>query len=369
MRARIIQFCATNLSYRKIAEYVDCAPTTVSNWKKRWKEDNPKNKQELKAWLEDLPRIGAPCRFTIDQRAQVIALACENPSDHGLPITAWTSEELRQMAIKEGILSDISRRHVSRFLAEVDLKPHRIRQWLNSKPDPEKNKKIAEINKAYKQAEDLEKQGVLTFCLDEMTGIQALERIAADKPSKPGKIRCIEYEYKRHGTLCLLGGFNVANGKLVSLVLPRRTELDFVQLVDHIFKLHPKAKDFRFILDNLNTHQSEQLVRYVAQKEGMDMDQLGAKGKSGILSNMKTRQKFLRNKKHKIAFLYTPKHASWMNQIEIVFGVISRKAVRRGSFFSKDHLKQRLSAFIEYFNTRLAKPFKWSYGNKPLTAS
>jgi len=250
MRARIIQFCATNLSYREIAEYVDCAPSTVGNWKKRWKEDNPRNKRELKAWLEDLPRTGAPCRFTIDQRAQVIALACENPPDHGLPITAWTSEELRQTAIKEGILPNISRRHVSRILAEVDLKPHRIRYWLNSKSDPEKNRKIAEINKAYKQAGELEKKGVLTFCLDEMTGIQALERIAVDKPSKPGKIRCIEYEYKRHGTLCLLGGFNVATGKLVSLVLPRRTELDFVQLIDHICKMHPKAKGFRFILDN-----------------------------------------------------------------------------------------------------------------------
>ena len=131
---------------------------------------------------------------SVDQRAQVISLACENPPDHGLAITSWTSEELRQTAVKEGIVPDISRRHISRILEEVDLKPHRIRYWLNSKPDPEKNEKIAEINKTYKHAQNLEKDGILTFCLDEMTGIQALERIAPDKPSKPGMtLMCPEF--------------------------------------------------------------------------------------------------------------------------------------------------------------------------------
>ena len=104
MRARIIQLSQSDLSYRKIADYVDCVPTTVSNWIARWIESPPKKKRELKAWLEDLPRSGAPCRFNIDQRAQVIALACEKPEDYGLPITTWTSEELRQVAIEEKIV-------------------------------------------------------------------------------------------------------------------------------------------------------------------------------------------------------------------------------------------------------------------------
>jgi transposase len=369
MRARLILLAHKGVSGRKIAKFVDCVPSTVSNWIVRWVNDPPKYKRLLRAWFEDRPRSGAPYRFSIDQRAQVIALACEKPEDHGLPIGTWTSEEIRAIAIKENLVSNISRRHVSRILVDVDLKPHLSRYWLNSKPDPLKADKIKAINKAYRQAKDQEKKGVLTFCLDEMTGIQALERISEDKPSKPGMIRCIEYEYKRHGTLCLLGAYNVAQGNLMGLVLPQRTEKDFVALIDHIVQQHPEAKGFRFILDNLNTHQSEKLVRNIAEKEKVDLASLGVKGKSGILMNMTTRQEFLKRKKHKVLFHYTPKHASWMNQIEIVFGIIARKAIRRGSFCSKKQLKERLHKFIDYFNATLAKPFEWNYGNKPLKAA
>lgn len=139
--------------------------------------------------------------------------------------------------------------------------------------------------------------------------------------------------------------------------------------IDQIVQLHPEASGFRFILDNLNTHQSERLVKYIAEKENIDLASLGVKGKSGILKSMTSRQKFLKNKKHKILFLYTPKHASWMNQIEIVFGIIARKAIRRASFCSKEHLRERLHEFVDYFNTKMAKPFKWNYGNKPLDAA
>lgn len=367
-RARIILESASGSSTRQIARLIDCVPTTVGNWKERWIEDAPPHKRDLKGWLQDRFRSGAPGRFSLDQRAQMVALACENTDDYGVPTTAWTSAELRAVAIAQGIVPEISRRHISRILHEVDLKPHRSRYWLNSKRDPQKNEKIAAINKVYKQAARLEKQGVLTFSVDEMTGIQALERIAPDKPSRPGLVRRMEYEYKRHGTLCLLGAMRVASGELTTLILPRRTEPDFLQLIDHLVRQHPEAQGFRFVLDNLNTHQSEQLVRYVAAQEGLKPERLGIKGKSGILKNMATRQRFLSNRKHRLGFYYTPKHASWMNQIEIVFGVISRKAIRNGSFSSKEQLRKRLDAFIEYFNRVLAHPFKWSYGNKPLHA-
>jgi len=369
MRERLILLAHNGSSVRQIAGLVDCVPSTVSNWMVRWLNESPQKKRHLRAWFEDRPRSGAPCKFSINQRSQIIALACEKPEDHGLPITTWTSEEIGQTAIKENLGEAISRRHVSRILLDVDLKPHRSRYWLNSKPDPQKAHKIKVINKAYKEAKKLEKKGILIFSLDEMTGIQALERIAEDKPSKPGLIRCIEYEYERHGTLCLLGAYNVAQGTLIGLVLPQRTEEDFVALIDHIVQEHPEAKGFRFILDNLNTHQSETLVKYIAGKENIDLSSLGVKGKSGILKNMTTRQEFLKNSKHKMTFLYTPKHASWMNQIEIVFGIIARKAIRRGNFFSKEHLKERLHQFIDYFNENLAKPFEWNYGNKPLKAN
>ena len=353
---------------RHVALLANCVPGTVTHWKKRWSQDPPTHKRDLKAWLQDRWRSGAPGHFSLDQRAQIVALACEDISHHQLPTNTWTSAELRSVAIVQGIVPAISRRQISRILREVDLKPHRSSYWLNCKPDPQKNDKITAINRVYKQAQKQELQGVLTFCLDEMTGIQALARIAPDKPSRPGQIRRIEYEYKRHGTLCLLGAFRVACGELSGLILPRRTEADFVQLIDHLVQAHPKAKGIRFVLDNLNTHQSEQLVRYVAAREGVRSERLGIKGKSGILENMKTRQKFLSNRRHRLVFYYTPKHASWMNQIEIVFGILARKAIRHGSFASKEALKKRLVDFIEYFNRALAHPFRWSYGNKPLKA-
>ena len=366
MRARILWHSATGSSITLTARLADCATSSVSTWRRRWRLDPPLNKRQLQAWLEDRPRPGAPVRFSLDQRAQIIALACENTLDHGLPITAWTSDELRSVAMAQGIVQSISRRHVSRILQEVDLKPHRSRYWLNTKKDPDKKRKIKAINQVYKKAAAMERKGVLTFCLDEMTGIQALERIAPDKPSKPGQVRCLEYEYKRHGTQCLLGAFRVATGQLSALVLPTRKEGDFVQLIEHLLQQHPEAKGFRFVLDNLNTHQSEQLVRYVAAREGIDEEKLGVKGKHGILQDMSTRQRFLCDTKHGLVFYYTPKHASWMNQIEIVFGMIARKAIRKGSFCSRAHLKQRLLDFVAYFNRRLAHPFKWSFGNKPL---
>jgi len=161
----------------------------------------------------------------------------------------------------------------------------------------------------------------------------------------------------------------MATGKIEACCEPTHTEEDFVALIDHHIQSRPHATKYHFVVDNLNTHMSEGLVRYVAQREGLDPNTLGKKGTEGILKNKKTRQEFLSDSSHSIRFYYTPKHASWMNQIEIVFGIVSRKAIRNGRFFSKQHLKQRLLEFIKYFNRKLAHPFKWSYGNKPLTAS
>jgi transposase len=130
-------------------------------------------------------------------------------------------------------------------------------------------------------------------------------------------------------------------------------------------KLTPQAKKWDLIMDCLNTHQSESLVRLVAEKEGLDID-LGIKGKSGILKSMKSRTAFLSDPTHRIVFHYTPKHSSWLNQIEIWFSILVRKLLRRVSFASLDDLKNRILQFIDYFNQRMAKPFKWTYKGKVL---
>ena len=201
-----------------------------------------------------------------------------------------------------------------------------------------------------------------------MTGVQALERISPDLPMKVGKVQSIEFEYERHGTQTLLGGFNIATGVIQGLVQDTRTELDFVELIKYLIEQNPDASVYHFVADQLNTHKSESLVRFVAEFCG-DTQDLGVKGKSGILKSMQSRENYLMNADDKrIVFHYTPKHASWMNQIEIWFGILMRKVIKRGNFLSQDDLKEKILKFMDYFNKTMAKPFKWTYKGKVLTA-
>jgi transposase len=319
--------------------------------------------------LADAPRSGRPDTFTAEQICALIALACEKPEAHGRPITHWTARELKDQVIQAGILSHISVRQVNRVLRATDLQPHRSRYWLNAKPDPQKEEKIRALCALYRQAQDDAARGQLTFSVDEMTGIQALARIAPDHPMKPGQPVRREFEYERHGTLSLLAGLEVASGKVQAYCRPTRNEADFLELVDGLVQAHLQAVRFTFVLDNLNTHQSESLVRYVARDAAIAQSSLGVKGKEGILQSQGSRAAFLRDPTHRIRFCYTPKHASWMNQIEIWFGILVRKVIRRGNFASLADLQQRLEAFVDYFNHTMAKPFKWTYQGKPLQGS
>jgi transposase len=207
--------------------------------------------------------------------------------------------------------------------------------------------------------------GIHTASVDEKTGIQALERIAATKLMKAKQEERREYEYKRHGTLCLTANLEVATGKVISpTVEATRTEEEFARHVARTVATDAEA-GWIFVADNLTTHVSETLVRYVAKECGIE-DDLGVKGKRGILKSVPTRRKFLEDKSHRIRFVYVPKHTSWLNQIEIWFSILARRVIKRGNFISVKDLRDKILAFIAYFNETLAKPFKWTYTGRPL---
>jgi putative transposase len=220
----------------------------------------------------------------------------------------------------------------------------------------------------YRSAPERAQDGQRTLSTDELTHVQALERLAPDLPPRPGKVARREFEYKRHGTLSFMINFDVATGQVICPSNgPTRTEADFVAHVRRTVASDPTVAQWHFVLDNLDIHRSESLVRYVAEQAGIT-DDLGVKYGRGVLRSKASRATFLSDASHPIVFHYTPKHASWMNQVEIWLSILVRKLLRRGNFRSIDDLRAQVLAFIEYFNRTMAKPFKWTYQGKPLRA-
>lgn len=249
------------------------------------------------------------------------------------------------------------------------MKPHKIRYWLHS---PEKSEnpetfaaKVNEICSLYLASTDLMEENTCVVSTDEMTGVQALEHKYPDKLPLPGQTAKMEFEYIRHGTTSLIGFFEVATGKIFPPYLNEtRGESDFCEAVRQVVETAPE-KDWIFVCDGLNTHKSETLVKYVAEACGIDAG-LGHKGKSGILKSLRSREEFLHDPFHRIRFVYTPRHCSWMNQIEIWFGIINRKLLRRQSYTSIEEMKESIRRFIEQYNLT-AHAFRWTYAGIPLT--
>jgi len=219
----------------------------------------------------------------------------------------------------------------------------------------------------YHHAQELHEHGVHIVSTDEKTGIQANERAHPTRPMQPGLVERVEFEYIRHGTQTLIANFEVATGQVMApSVGATRTEEDFVGHIERTIARDPAAA-WVFIVDRLNTHQSESLVRLVATQCGIE-ENVGVKGKAGILESMSTRAAFFSDPTPRLRWVYTPKHTSWLNQVAIWFGILVRRRLKRARFTSSDELRERLLAFIAYFNKTMAKPFKWTYAGRPLVA-
>ena len=284
-RARIILLSFERVRNDEIATQVGLSRKQVGLWRRRWKqsfdalvsiecrEPHAMLRRSIEHVLSDAPRAGAHGKFTAEQMTQIMAIACESPEQSGRPVDHWTHRELADEAKQRGIVPSISASQVGRYLAESDLQPHRSKYWLNTtEKDPDVfQTQVEVVCQAWRDAPDLYFQAnTHTVSVDEMPGLQALERIAKTIPMQPGQPKRIEYEYKRHGTLCLIGNWHVALGQMIAPTIKQtRTEDDFAWHIFYTVQTDPNA-GWVFVLDNLNVHCSATLVCYVAELEGID---------------------------------------------------------------------------------------------------
>jgi transposase len=330
VHASSILAAAAGTRNSQIAKQIQVHYETVQRWRDRWAAADsrlqaieatgkPKQlSQAIEDLLTDEPRPGAPATFTFEQFMQIRALACERPETADRPVSTWTPHELAEEAIKGGIVATISARTVERFLqGERETAPLQALLAYPPAEDPQGlTEQICSVCEVYESTPALVAQGAHVMSTDEMTGIQALERLHPCLPMLPGHVERQECEYERHGTLSLIANLEVATGQVVMPSIgPTRTEADFAAHIRQTIQTDPQAA-WIFITDQLNTHQSETLVRLIAEQCDLQ-EELGIKGKSGHLATMKTRAAFLSDPSHRIRFVYTPKHSSWLNQIEI----------------------------------------------------
>jgi transposase len=323
LRARIALLAAEGRSTAAIAATLGVSVPTVCLWRGRLARAGA-------AGLKEATRPGRPKRIQNSTRMELLALACAPAEAEGRATP--TLNELLEKAIAGKVVDRISRSHLHRILQAGDIRPHRVRQWLHS-TDPAFREKVNEICALYHQVP----AGAVVLSIDEKTGIQAIERKHLDRPPQSGRLRRQEFEYIRHGTQTLIAALDVHTGRIIATCRERRTQADLVEFMEVVAKSYAN-RPVHVVWDNLNTHTAKAVWEDFNARHGQCFH-----------------------------FHFTPFHASWVNQVELFFGIYSKRVLRHASHLSTVHLRERTEAFLVQRNAA-PKPFRWTFAGYPLQA-
>jgi transposase len=299
-----------------------------------------------------------PGAFPPDEQLEVITLATSKTIEHDCVASHWSIDDLAAVLVNRYADEAMRRSTIWRILNAADLKPHRSVYWLNSH-DPDFDIKAHAICQLYVRAPALHQQGELVICCDEKTGMQILQRKHPTIAAQPGMPEKREHEYIRHGTRALIASFVVPTGKVVWDLGETRTSVDFAAHLSHVASRFPNQRRFHWILDNLNTHWSLEVCERMALLSGLPFHKRA-------LRTGEQRRQFLTDSEHKHVFHFTPKHGSWLNQVELWFSTLARRWLKRGDFASAEEFTKRLHAYMHDYNERRAHPYRWTYTGQPL---
>jgi transposase len=287
------------------------------------------------AALDDRARPGREPSITPEAKAWLVSLACRKAKDLGYPHELWTTRLLARHAREHGpaeghaCLADLVQGTVCKILDQDEVKPHKVRYYLEQR-DPDFAEKMAKVLRVYRQVQILKqaaaaakKTPVAIISYDEKPGIQAIAATAPDLPPVPGLHPSFarEFEYERHGTVSLLAGIDLVTGKIHALVRDRHRSREFIEVLKLLDAAYPADTAIKLILDNHSAHISKETRTWLAQQPA-----------------------------HRFAFTFTPTHGSWLNLIEGFFSKLARSVLRHIRVASKQELKDRIMAAIDFFN-------------------
>ena len=326
-RARTVLLASEGWTVSEIARTLGTNRSRVNDWLARFEE-------RRLAGLADLPRAGRPVEITPLERHQVVATACGSPRDFGLERELWSQEALATALMSAGLVRRISARTAGRILEKAEIKPHRVKMWCHSN-DPAYQEKMQAIVDLYVRPP----KGEPVLSIDEKTGMQALSRSRELKRVRPNRDARLDFEYRRNGTRCLFACFNVGTGRVLGRCTQYRKRTDFLSFMDQVASAY-RQRRVHVVLDNLNTHRDTKKGAFVTEW----------------------------NRRHgnRFVFHYTPTHGSWLNQVELWFGIVTRRILRYGNFRSPDALIAAIEAFMLQWNSAEAHPFRWTFEGLPL---